>query len=145
MRSSGCNRPCRLGRRGGSSLEFALVGSLVMALTLGAADLCRYLVALSSLRMAGAEVARAVTLAGGANLNAGLPPCTGLSGTWPNAGARVRLLAAERLVATLSGCQTHAAGVTSVTITLSYGFRLTTSAFGVAERSLSETTRASFN
>lgn len=133
------------GRRGATSLEFALTGALVMALTLGAADFCRYMITLSSLRMASAEAVRMVTLAGGGNINAGLSPCTGLSGALAGAAARVRFLDAAQVAASLSGCQTDAFGVTSVTVTLNYPFRFIVDAFGARDRALGESAQASFN
>lgn len=139
------SRPGRIGRRGTTSLEFALTGALILTLLLGAVEASRYMITLSSLRMASAEAARAVTLLGSANMNAGHPPCTGLGGTLQGAAGRVRFLDAASLSATLSGCQTDTSGVTTVTVTLTYPFRFALDGFGPRDQSLSDTSGASFN
>jgi hypothetical protein len=135
----------RLGRRGTTSLEFALTGAIIMAFLVGAADFCRYMVTLSSVRVASAEAARMVTLAGSANLNAGRAACQGLSGTLANTTTRVRFLSAASVRASMSGCQTNLLGVTTVTITLTYPFSFLLNVFGAQQRDITEVSTALFN
>lgn len=135
----------RLGRRGATSLEFALTGAILMAFLVGAADFCRYMVTLSSVRMASAEAARMVTLAGGANLNAGRPACQGLSGRLDFPRTRVRFLDADLIRPLMSGCQTSLLGVTTVTVTLTYPFSFLLNVFGARQRDITEISTAVFN
>jgi Flp pilus assembly protein TadG len=145
MRSRGCNRPCvALGRRGATSLEFALVGSLLLTLLLGVSEAGRYMMTLQSLRSAADEAVRLVVLRGGSNMNAGNPACTGMSGALSGAASRVAFLDATSLTVNLSACSTNSNGMTTVTVTISYPFTFQVTYFGTMSRILIETAPAVF-
>ena len=146
MLSRGCSRKnAWLCRRGVTSLEFALVGSLVLMLLLGASEAARYMMTLQSLRSVTGEAVRLVVLRGNANLNAGSAACTGLSGSLSGAAARVAFLKAASLTATMSGCTTGSNGITTVRVTVSYPFTFQVAYFGTRSRSISEINQALFN
>ncbi len=131
-------------RRGTTSLEFALVGGLLLSLLLGGVDLARYMFTLECLRAAAADAVRLATLQGSRNLNAGAGACANLAGSLAGASARVPFLQANLLTATLSGCATQA-GVTTVTVTVRYPFSFAVGYFGARSRPITETAQALFN
>ncbi len=131
-------------RRGTTSLEFALVGGLLLSLLVGGLDLARYMFTLECLRATTAEAVRLATLRGSQNLNAGSAACSSLSGSLAGAAARVPFLHADQVTATLSGCATQA-GVTTVTVTVQYPFSFAVGYFGAKSRPMSETAQALFN
>jgi Flp pilus assembly protein TadG len=133
-----------IGRRGASSLEFALIGVPLMALLLGTIELSRYLITLDSVRTVAMEAARAATLRGNQNMNAGSAPCTNLSGALAVAGARTPFLNPASLAVTMSGCATSGA-ITTVTITVTYPFAFTLSYFGAKARPIAETAQSIFH
>jgi Flp pilus assembly protein TadG len=133
-----------LDRRGTTSLEFALVGSLLMSLLLGSIEVSRYMFTLESMRVVVSEAVRLATLQGSRNMNAGSAPCTNLSGPLDGAGAQTAFLDATLLTVVMSGCSTQA-GITTVAVTVSYEFTFTVPLFGAANRPLSETSQAVFN
>lgn len=134
-----------LGRRGATSLEFALVATLLLALLLGSSEAARYMLTLQSLRSAADEAVRIVMLRGGANLNAGRAACYGMSGAVNGAASRVAFLNPVSLVTTMSACVTGSNGIASVTVTVSYPFTFQFSYFGARNRTLTESTQAIFN
>jgi hypothetical protein len=145
MPLSGCaRRLCALGRRGVTSLEFAVTASLTVTLIFGSAEAAKYSFTLQSLRAAAGEAARSVMLRGGANMSAGVPACQGLSGALPGATARVRYLDATKVTATLAGCATNG-GVSSVNVTLLYPYTFSIPIFGRRSETLSENAQAVFN
>jgi hypothetical protein len=136
----------RLGRRGAASLEFALVGPLLVLLLVGGMEVGRYMAILGSLRMASAEAVRAVTLRGGRNIGTGLGACNGLSGAQAGPAqigdaARLPLLDPAKLEVTLSDCAPDGA-VTRVTVALRYPHAATVPWLTVT---LTETSQAVFN
>lgn len=133
-----------LGRRGATSLEFALVGTILLGLLLGTMELGRYLITVQALRTASAEAVRMATLRGSQNLNSGTAACTSLSGNLAGVAARVPFLNASGLTATVSDCATQA-GITSVTVTVQYPFTLQVTLFGAPSRVMTETAQAFFN
>jgi Flp pilus assembly protein TadG len=130
-------------RRGIASLEFALVGGVLLSLLLGGIDLARYMFTQQCLRATAAEAVRLATLQGSRNLNAGSAACTSLSGSLAGASARVPFLRANLVTATLSGCATQA-GVTTVTVTVRYPFSFAVPFLGTAP-AITETAQALFN
>lgn len=133
-----------LDRRGTTSLEFALVGSLLMSLLLGSIEVSRYMFTLESMRVVVSEAVRLATLQGSRNMNAGSAPCTNLSGPLAGAGAQTPFLDAALLTVAMSGCVTHA-GTTRVTIKVSYEFTVSVPLLGTTKQSLTEMTQAVFN
>lgn len=133
-----------LGKRGTTSLEFALVGSLLMSLLLGSIEVSRYMFTLESMRVVVSEAVRLVTLQGSRNMNAGSAPCTNLSGPLDGAGAQTAFLNVALLTVAMSGCSTQA-GITTVAVTVNYEFTFTVPLFGGTSRPLSETSQAVFN
>jgi Flp pilus assembly protein TadG len=131
----------RLGRRGAASLEFALVGPLLVLLLVGGMEAGRYMVTLESLRMASAEAVRTVTLRGGRNIGAGLAACTGLSGAQTGDAAGLPFLDAAKLTVMLSDCASDGA-VTRVRVAVRYPHAATVPGFAVT---LTETAQAVFN
>ena len=131
-------------RRGTTSLEFALVGGLLLSLLLGGIDLARYMFTQESLRATAAEAVRLATLRGSQNLNAGTAACGNLAGSLAGASARVPFLQPSLLTATLSGCATQA-GVTTVVVTVQYPFSFAVGLFGARSRPMTETAQALFN
>jgi Flp pilus assembly protein TadG len=129
---------------GVASLEFALVGSLLMSLLFGTIEIGRYLFTLESLRTAAAEAARAVTLRGSANMNSGNDACTGLSGDLTGVQTRTPFLDPSTLSLKMSSCATNG-GVTTVTVTVKYPFSFVVPVFGSRVSSLTETAQAVFN
>src|SRR3954451_10903255 len=103
----------QLGIRGVTSVEFGLVGSLLMLLVLGSLELGRYLFTLELVRTATAEAVRLATLRGSQNLIAGSGPCTNLNGNLLGASVGTPYLRADLLTVTMSGCAT-VSGVTSL-------------------------------
>jgi Flp pilus assembly protein TadG len=133
-----------LDQRGATSLEFALVGGLLLSLLLGSMEIGRYMVTLECVRTATAEAVRLATLRGSQNMIAGNAACTNLSGTLAGAGARVPFLQAASLTVTMTGCSTQA-GMTTVTIAVAYPFTFTVPIFGASNRPVTETALAIFN
>ncbi|MGG5887101.1 TadE/TadG family type IV pilus assembly protein [Falsiroseomonas sp. HC035] len=136
----------RLGRRGVASLEFALVGPVLVLLLVGGMEAGRYMATVESLRMASAEAVRAVTLRGGRNIGSGLAACTGLSGAQSGQAqigqaASLPLLDPAKLEVTLSDCAMDGA-VARVTVALRYPHAATVPWFAMT---LTETTQAIFN
>ncbi|MGK7869792.1 TadE/TadG family type IV pilus assembly protein [Falsiroseomonas sp. E2-1-a20] len=136
----------RLGRRGVASLEFALVGPVLVLLLVGGMEAGRYMATVESLRMASAEAVRAVTLRGGSNIGSGLAACTGLSGAQAGQAqigeaARLPLLDPAKLEVTLSDCAMDGA-VARVTVALRYPHAASLPWFAVT---LGETAQAVFN
>ena len=134
-----------LGRRGATSLEFALVGSLLLTLILGASEAGRYMITLQSLRSAADEAVRLVVLRGGANINAGISPCAGLSGGLNGVAERVGFLEAASIVASLTACSTSSNGITTVSILIRYPFAIKINYFGRTNQILEEAALALFN
>ena len=134
----------RIGRRGATSVELALVASLLVSLLIGAVELGRYMATLQGLGTATAEAVRLATLRGGQNLAAGQPGCTNLSGSLAGAAAHSPFLVPARLTVTLSGCATQW-GITRVTVTATYPFAFAVGTFGALNRPMSETAQAVFN
>ena len=130
-------------RRGIASLEFALVGGLLLSLLLGGIDLARYMFTLECLRATAADAVRLATLQGSRNLNTGSAACTSLSGALAGSSARVPFLRANLVTATLSGCATQAR-ITTVTVTVQYPFSFVVPVFGTAP-AMTETAQALFN
>jgi Flp pilus assembly protein TadG len=141
-----CALPIRLAldRRGTTTLEFALIGGLLVPLLLGGMDIGRYMLTQQAVRAAAAEAARMVTVRGNLNLNAGSPACNTLSGALSGVSARVPFLKAASLVVTMSGCATGSNGITTVTVAVSYPFSFQISYFAAKSRQFSETTQALF-
>ena len=81
-------RRFRIGERGTTSLEFALVGGLFVSLLLGAMEIGRYMMTLESVRTATAEAVRQVTIRGSQNMIAGRVACTDLVGSLDSVAAR---------------------------------------------------------
>lgn len=142
----GCSSPrTTVGRRGATSLEFALVGSLLLMLMLGASEAGRYMITLQSLRNATDEAARLVLLRGGANLNSGISPCTGLNGTLSGTTDRVAFLKAASVSANVTACSTAANGMTTVFFSISYPFNFNVGYFGATNIQLVETGQIIFH
>lgn len=133
----------RAAERGATSLEFALVGSLLMALLLGAIEIGRYLFTLEALRTAAAEAARKVTVLGSANMNAGNDPCKGLSGDLA-VPSRAPFLNPGTLKVRITACVPNG-DITTVTITVEHDFSFIVPFFGTGVSSISETAQAVFN
>lgn len=141
---AGSGRRSTLGERGATSLEFALVGGLLMSLLLGSIEMGRYMFTLECVRTATAEAVRLATLRGSQNMNAGSAACANLSGNLADAAARTPFLQAASLTVTMGGCATQA-GITTVTITVQYPFTFTVALFGAGSRPINETAQAVFN
>jgi Flp pilus assembly protein TadG len=141
---AGGRRRSVLDQQGTTSLEFALVGSLLMSLLLGTIEIGRYMFTLESMRVAVSEAVRLVTLRGSQNMNAGNAACTGLSGELSGAGARTPFLQSTALTVVMNGCVTQA-GITTVVVTVDYDFTFTVPIFGATSRPLTETAQAVFN
>lgn len=139
-----CHRWLRGGRQGATSLEFALIGVPLMTMLLGTIDLSRYLITLDSVRTVAAEAARTATLRGNQNMNAGNPACTNLAGALGVEQARTPFLTSSALTVMMAGCGT-AAGVTTVTITVTYPFAFTLPYFGTRSRPITETVQGLFH
>lgn len=139
-------RSCRraLNRRGTTTVEFALVGGLLVSLLLGTIEISRYLITREAVRTAMAEAVRMTTLRGSRNLDASSPACTSLAGSLTGMAASVPFLTAASLTANMSGCVTQA-GVTTVSITVHYPFAFGVALFGVPNRPITETAQAIFN
>jgi Flp pilus assembly protein TadG len=137
-------RRFRIGERGTTSLEFALVGGLFVSLLLGAIEIGRYMMTLESVRTATAEAVRQVTIRGSQNMIAGSAACTDLAGPLGSVAARVPVLQASLLTVTMSGCATQA-GITTVQISVQYPFTFTISLFGATNRPITEAAQAVFN
>ena len=136
---------CRvLDRRGTTTVEFALIGSLLVPLLLGTIEISRYLITREAVRTAAAEAVRMATLRGGQNLDASSPACTGLTGSLGGVAATVPFLNAASLTANMSGCGTQA-GVTTVSVTVQYPFTFGIALFGVPNRPITETAQAILN
>ncbi len=133
-----------LNRRGTTTVEFALVGGLLVSLLLGTIEISRYLITREAVRTAAAEAVRMATLAGGRNLDANSPACNGLAGSLAGVAATVPFLTAASLTASMSGCATQA-GVTTVSITVQYPFTFGVALFGTPNRPITETAQAIFN
>jgi Flp pilus assembly protein TadG len=126
-------------------VEFALVGTVLMALLFGTIEIGRYLFTLEALRTAAAEAARVVTIRGSANMNARKSPCDGLdNGDLTGVPIRAPFLNAGTLSVKITGCTTNA-GVTTVNMTVSHPFSFVMSYFGAGISSVSETAQAVFN
>ena len=142
----GCSSPRPiLGKRGATSLEFALVGSLLLTLILGASEAGRYMITLQSLRSAADEAVRLVVLRGGANINAGISPCAGLSGGLSGVAERVAFLEAASVAANLTACNTSSNGITTVSILVRYPFVFKIQYFGRNNQIIEESALALFN
>ncbi|SDB74469.1 TadE/TadG family type IV pilus assembly protein [Belnapia rosea] len=134
----------RRAQAGATSLEFALVGSILLSLLLGSIEMSRYMFTVELVRVAAAEAVRLTTLRGSQNLNAGTAACSGLSGNLSGAGHRTPFLDANELEVTMSGCTT-AGGITTVSIAVEYPFSFAVPFFGTTSRPVSETARAVFH
>lgn len=135
----------RRAQRGATSLEFALVGTILMSLMFGTVEISRYLFTLEALRTTAAEAARVVTLRGSANMNGGVTPCTGLSnGDLSGVPVRAPFLDTGALSIKISGCTTNA-GVTTANVTVSHPFTFVLSYFGTGFSTMTETAQAVFN
>ncbi len=133
----------RRAQAGATTLEFALVGSILLSLLLGSIEMGRYMFTVELVRVAAAEAVRLATLRGSQNLNTGAAACSGLSGSLSGAGHRTSFLEAAKLEVTMSGCAT-ANGVTTVTIEVKYPFTFAVASFGTTSRPILETARALF-
>jgi Flp pilus assembly protein TadG len=142
--AAGLNR--RLGRRGASSLEFAIVALPLLLLILSGLELARYAATVASLRAVVDEAVRTATLRGYANLNADQSACTGL-------GANTNLVPAEaptymlhrnRLTFTVTGCATNGP-ITTVAMRAQYQHVFLFAALSPYSGTLVETATASFN
>ncbi len=140
----GCAGRIWRSRRGATSLEFAIISVVLLTLLLGAVEIARYMFTLEALRTAAAEAARAVTLRGSANMNAGLAPCSGLSGDLTGVEVSAPFLNPGALSLTMSGCATNA-GVTTVAVTVSHPFGFVLPFFGSPPATMTETAQAVFN
>ena len=138
-------RPRRgLSTRGTASLEFALVGTLLMTLLFGSVELGRFMISLHALRTTTADAARAVALQGAANLNAARAPCAGLNGPLSAYHGRAVVLGSAVTTVTMSGCVTLGS-VTTVTVTVSLPFAIIIPVFSGMGPSLQEVAQAAFH
>lgn len=144
MPSFACAERRALGARGTTSLEFALVGAMLVSLLLGGIEASRYFFTLQSLRAATAEAVRLVLLRGSQNLNGGGSACTNLAGTLGGVTAKVPYLSTASLQVTMSGCATSG-GVTTVSVSVQLPFTFNLPLFGPRARTLSEQAQAVFN
>jgi Flp pilus assembly protein TadG len=133
-----------LGTQGIASLEFALVGAVLMMMMFGAIESSRYLFTVESVRTATAEAVRMVTIQGSANMYAGVSPCTGLTGALSSLASRTPFLSADALTATVDGCTTNE-GVTTVSMSVTYPFRFSVPFFDVTRLTVTETAQATFH
>ncbi len=141
MRSCAC---ARLGTRGATSLEFALVGILLMTLVFAGVELGRFMMSLHALRTTVADAARAVALQGAGNLNAARDPCVGLSGPLTGFSGRAVILGNAAVTVTMDGCSTLGA-VTTVTLTATLSFTFVIPVFGGVGPSLQEVAQTAFH
>ena len=142
--ASARRRGLLLGNRGAASLEFAVVGSLLMSLLLGSMELGRYMFMLQALRTITADAARTVTLRGSANMNGALDPCTGLAGALAGVPVRAPFLNPGAVSITMSDCTTNGPDTTvKLTVTHPYGFAVPF--FGAQPTLLTESSQALFN
>ena len=81
------SRRSRIGARGTTTAEFALIGSLLISLLFGVIEIGRYLYTIQSVRMATSDAVRLVTVRGSQNKNAGIADCSGMSGSLSGAAA----------------------------------------------------------
>lgn len=140
-------RPKRgLGRRGASSLEFAIVALPLLLLILSGLELARYAATVASLRAVVDEGTRAATLRGYANLNAGSDGCTGLNGDTilVPSDAPTYMLQRNRLTFTVTSCATNGP-ITTVGMRAQYQHVFLFAALSPYSGTLVETTTASFN
>ena len=130
--------------RGTTSLEFGLIGALLMAMLLGCVEVGRYMFTMESLRTATAEAVRSATIRGGANLYAGSPPCSGLAGPLAFVASWAPFLDPARLTIVMSGCITEGA-VTTLAISAEYQFDFAIPLLGSVNARMTETAQAMFN
>lgn len=131
-------------RRGATTLEFALVGGLALALLLGSMEAARFGFTQQALRSLAGEAARAAGLMGSANMIALRSPCTGLSGSLTNLNVEAPFLMPTMLSVTMSDCMTRGA-VTMVTVVVRQPFTFQVSLFGIGTLILTESVQAVFN
>jgi Flp pilus assembly protein TadG len=108
-------------KQGVATLEFALVGVVLMSFLIGIMEVGRYMLTLEAVRTVTADAVRLAMLRGSASLNAGAGACSNLSGSLTGANARTPLLRSADLSVILSGCATNA-GMTTVRVTVTYPF-----------------------
>ncbi len=139
-------KPRRLGRRGISSAEFALVSVPLLVLMLSGIELVRYAATITSLRTVTDEAVRTATLRGYSNLINDLAPCNALvaSGTLITATAPVYVLNREHLTVLVDSCTTNGA-VTTVNLTARYAHSFLFARLTRYSGTLVETATASFN
>ncbi|MBP0445295.1 pilus assembly protein [Roseomonas sp. SSH11] len=127
-----------------ATVEFALIGGLLLTFVIGIMEASRYLMTLEALRTVTADAARMVVLRGSANLNANRAACTNMAGALSGASARTGALDPASLSVVLSNCATNA-GVTTVTVTVTYPFQHSVPMLPNPARELRETARAIFH
>lgn len=135
----------RLGRRGASSLEFALVSIPLMLLLLGGMELARYAATVASLRAVTDMATRTATLRGYANMTAGRSACDGLAtgGSMVSESMPTFILQRPRLTVTIDSCATNGA-ITTVGMTARYSHDFAFAFLAPASGTLVETSAAAF-
>lgn len=129
---------------GATTLEFGLIGVVLIALLFGCMEFSRYLITVSSVRTATAEAVRLAMLRGGQNLTTNKSACTNMTGALDGATDRAPLLNATSLSVTMSGCTTTD-GITTVSIAVSYPFVFNLPLFSVTNKTISGSAQAIFN
>jgi Flp pilus assembly protein TadG len=135
-----------LGRRGATSLEFALVSLPLMMLLLGGMELARYAATIASLRAVTDAATRGATLRGFANLTAGRAACDGLAAgqSLLADAAPTYLLQRAQLSITIDSC-TSAGTITSVGLTARYQHAFAFAFLAPASGTLVESSVAAFH
>jgi len=136
----------RLGRRGISSSEFALISVPLMLLMLSGIELVRYAATIASLRTVTDEAVRTATLRGYANMIGDLAPCNSL-GAQRNLltpSAPTYVLTRANLTIQVDSCNTSGA-VTTVTLTTRYAHTFLFALLSRYSGTLVESATASFN
>ena len=136
----------RLGSRGISSAEFALVCVPLLLLMLSGIELVRYSATIASLRTVTDEAARTATLRSYANMIGNLAPCNGLAANrnLVAATAPVYVLNRANLTVRVDSCTTNGA-VTTVNLTARYGHTFLFALLSRYSGTLVESATASFN
>jgi Flp pilus assembly protein TadG len=136
----------RLGRRGATSLEFALVSLPLMLLLLGGMELARYAATVASLRAVTDAATRTATLRGYANLIAGRGACDGLAagGSMVAESTPTFILQRTRLSITIDTCATNGT-ITTVGMTARYRHDFAFAVLAPASGTLVETSAAAFH
>ena len=140
----GCLARALRGRRGIASVEFGVVTSLASTLILGTAETAKYFMTVESVRAATAEAVRIAMLRGGANVNASVTPCQGMTGSVSGLTTRIRFLDSNRLTSNMYGCSTTN-GTSKVNVSLTYQYTFTIPVFGRSSEVITEAAQAVFN